>query len=239
MVSIKTMKNRWRPFSSVSPARVFGALGLGLVLVLSACTYRAGDEDNPVRRSFSWFSYLNADDLRSGCTRGAPDRYRIVYNAVWQEQVRTYDFIIHGNGGDVKIRITGEVDFARAIPLDDLLSPWRGSTVRTRVSGADMRRLRRALRRSGFYKPVPQGLRLQSWGFFWVVAACEGGRFGFNAWAYPSARFDQMHLKPVLDRLDKTAISFNQPRETWEPDRQEQRDVDRYQLVVKGNGFAR
>ena len=108
MDNIKTMKNRCRPYPATASARVLGlvpalVLGLGLVLVLSACTYRAGDEDNPIRRSFSWFSYLNADDLRSACTRGAPERYRIVYNAVWQEQVRTYDFIIHGNGGDVKI----------------------------------------------------------------------------------------------------------------------------------------
>ncbi len=239
MVIIRIMKNRSRPFPAAAVPHLPGlVLGLVLVLVLSACTYRAGDEDSPIRRSFSWFSYLNADDLRSGCSRGAPDRYRIVYNAVWQEQVRTYDFTIGGPGGDVKIKVTGDVDFARAIPLDDLLSPWRGRTVRARVSGADITRLRRALGRSGFYKPAPQGLRVQSWGFFWVAAACEGGRFRFNAWAYPSARFDRVRLKAVLKRWDKTAIPFNRPRETWQPDRQEHKDIDRYQLVVKGDGFA-
>lgn len=229
-VSIETMRNRPRLFPAAA------ALVLGLVL--SACTYRGGDEDSPIRRSFSWFSYLSADDLRAGCRRGAPDRYRIVYNAVWQEQLRTYDFTIGRGGGDLKIQVKGEADFSRSIPLDDLLSPWRGRTERARVTGADMRHLRRTLRQSGFYKPVPQGMRVQSWGFFWVTAACEGGRFRFNAWAYPSARFDRVRLARVLSHLDGTGIPFNRPRVTWEPDHEEHKDIDRYRLVVKGTGFA-
>jgi hypothetical protein len=214
------------------------AAAVAVLLGLSACTYRAGDSDNPIGRSFSWFSYLNADDLRASCTKGAADRYRIVYNAVWQEQVRTYDVTVGRDGGDLKIQVKGDTDFARAIPLDDLLSPWRGKILRSRLSPRDIQRLGGALRRSGFYKPVPKGTRVQSWGFFWVAAACEGGRFRFNVWAFPSRRFDDVTLAKALKRLDRTKIPFNKPRDTWEPDRQDDRAVDRYQLVVKGNGFA-
>lgn len=209
-----------------------------VLLGLSACAYRPGDEDSPLRRSFSWFSYLNADDLRATCTKGAADRYRIVYNAVWQEQVRTYDFTAGRDGADLKTQVTGDVDFARAIPLTDLLSPWRGKIVRRRLSRSAFRGLRRALRRSGFHRPAPQGTRVQSWGFFWVAAACEGGRFRFNVWAYPSRRFAGVTLAGILKRLDGTKIPFNKPRETWQPDRQEDKDIDRYQRVVQGDGFA-
>ncbi len=213
-------------------------VAVAALLGLSACTYRAGDEDSPLRRSFSWFSYLNADDLRANCTKGAPDRYRIVYNAVWQEQVRAYDLTAGRDGGDLRAQVTGASDFSRPIPVDDLLSPWRGKTVRSRLSQRDVRRLRRALRRSGFYKPVPQGTRVRSWGFFWVAAACEGGRFRFNVWAYPSRRFQRVTLAKALKRLDRTEIPFNEPRETWQPERQRERVIDRYQLVVRGDGFA-
>lgn len=216
-----------------APAIVAAAL-----IGLTACTYRAGDEDSPVQRSFSWFSYLNADDIRASCSKGAPDRYRIVYNAVWQEQLRTYDLRMDRDGGVLKTKVTGDADFSRPIPLDDLLSPWRGKTVRRRVSRSDVDRLHRALEESGFYRPAPRGTRVQSWGFFWMAAACEDGRFHFNAWAYPSPRFSRVVLGRVLKRLDRTDIPFNQPRETWEPDRQEDKDIDRYQLVVRGNGFG-
>ncbi len=213
-------------------------VAVAALIGLSACTYRAGDDDSPIGRSFSWFSYLNADDLRANCTKGAPDRYRVVYNAVWQEQVRTYDLTAVGDGADLKTRVTGDADFSRPIPLTDLLSPWRGKIVRRRLSRREVGRLLRALRNSGFHKPVPQGTRVQSWGFFWVAAACEGGRFRFNVWAYPSRRFQRVTLARTLGRLDRTKIPFNQPRETWRPDRQEDRDIDRYQLVVQGDGFA-
>ena len=208
------------------------------LLGLSACAYRSGDENSPMARSFSWFSYLNADDLRANCKKGAADRYRLVYNAVSGEQVRTYDITAHRDGADVRTQVTGDADFARAIPLTDLLSPWRGKIVRARLSRGAFRGLRRALRRSGFHQPAPQGTRVQSWGFFWVAAACEGGRFRFNVWTYPSRRFGRVTLAGALKRLDRSKIPFNLPRETWPPDREDDKDLDRYQLVVQGDGFA-
>lgn len=217
---------------------IFVAALAALAAGLAACTYRSGYEDNPITRSFSWFSYLNADDIRAYCKGGSTDRYRIVYNGVWQEQVRTYDFTLTDGGADLVVQVRGSADFSDAIPLDDLLKPWRGETRRARIGWAEARAVRAALRESGFYDPVPQGLRVQSWGFFWMAAACEEGRFRFNAWSYPSERFAKVTLAEPLRAVDKTGIPFNPPRETWEPDRQEEKDVDRYQLVVDGDGFG-
>lgn len=217
-----------------APIAVLAALGVGL----GACTYRTGYEENPITRSFAWFSYLNADDIRTQCAGGGPDRYRIVYNAVWQEQVRTYDFTVRGEGSDFVVQVRGSADFSNPIPLDDLLKPWRGETRRGRIGRDELSAVQAALRESGFYEPVPQGLRVQSWGFFWVAAACEDGRFRFNAWAYPSERFEKVVLATPLRAVDGTGIPFNPPRETWEPDREEDKDIDRYQLVVEGDGFG-
>jgi hypothetical protein len=232
IVIIKPMKTRPRPLAVL--------FALTLTLAAPACTYRAGYEDNPVTRSFAWFSYLNADDLRKTCQPGGSDRYRLVYNGVWQEQVRTYD-ITAGPGRrdfDFKAQVRGETDFARPIPLDDVLAPWRPQTVRKRIGRTELARLRGALRQSGFYTPVPQGTRVRSWGFFWAAASCEGGRFRFNAWSFPSKRFGSVRLARVLGALDGTGVPFNRPRDTWRPDWDEQRHVDRYELVVRGNGFA-
>ncbi len=210
-----------------------------MLAALGACTYRAGHEDNPITRSFAWFSYLNADDIRGTCRAGAADRLRIVYNAVWEEQVRTYDFTARPGGrARLKLQVRGDADFSRVIELGDLLGPWRGKTLYADVKAAEMADVRQALRRSGFYQPVPQGTRVESWGFFWVVAACEGGRYRFNVWSYPSKRFERMALIGALKPLDKSGVPFNPPRETWEPDRHDDRIVDRYQLVVRGNRFA-
>ncbi len=227
------------PTSPSRPGRsVIAILATLAALALPACAYRAGYEDNPITRSFGWFSYINADDLRSACAPGAPDRYRLIYNAVWQEQVRTYDITAAGGGAELKAQVRGETDFARPIPLDDLLAPWRPVTVRKRLAAGELRRLRAALHQSGFYVPAPDGTRVASWGFFWVAAACEGGRFYFNAWSYPSPRYDRVRLAGLLGGFDATGIPFNAPRETWRPDWDEQRGVDRYELVVRGNGFA-
>lgn len=228
------------PMPRCPPAKRLSPVLAALLMLAAAsgCTYRAGFEDNPVSRSFAWFSYLNADDLRRDCKAGGPDRYRMVYNGVWQEQVRTYDITAGRTGARLKAQIREEADFSRPIPLDDVLSPWRPATVEKRLGNAEVGRLKHALRVSGFYAPVPQGTRVQSWGFFWVAAACEGGRFYFNAWSYPSPRFDRVHLKSLLAALDGSGMPFNPPRETERPDWDEQRHVDRYELVVRGNGFA-
>jgi hypothetical protein len=64
---------------------------LAILVLLGACTYREGGVGNPLTRRFQYFSYLGGDDIRRDCTAGTPARYRLVYNASYLEQVRTYD----------------------------------------------------------------------------------------------------------------------------------------------------
>src|SRR5690348_8181153 len=59
------------------------------LLLLCGCT--TGGSGNPALRSLGWFNYLAGTEIRDGCRPGGPDRYRLVYNAVWGKQVRDYE----------------------------------------------------------------------------------------------------------------------------------------------------
>src|SRR3546814_5070289 len=59
-------------------------------LLLAACLYR-GNIDDPMTIKATWLSYLNGDDMRAACVEGAPLQYRLIYNADYDEQLRSYE----------------------------------------------------------------------------------------------------------------------------------------------------
>jgi len=76
------------------------SLLIAMAVGLSGCMYTGGVGE-PMARKYSWFSYAAGDDIKAACTPDAPARYRLVYNANWNEQVRAYDlrrFVIPGGG---------------------------------------------------------------------------------------------------------------------------------------------
>jgi hypothetical protein len=205
-------------------------------MLLAACAYKPGYRDNPFTRSFSWFSYLNADDLRPMCKVGAPDRYRIVYNGRAEEQVRTYDLTVTSTGGaDLIVQVSGDADFSQPIPLGDLLSPWRGRIERTTISRSQLGTIHDALRASDFKMPPPRGTRVHSWNFFWLAMACENGQFTYNGWGYDSPRFKQVVLQKPLMAVDPTGIAFN-PSRAVEPPEIEAGRHEYYELYVTPSG---
>lgn len=211
---------------------------LGLVLALGGCTFTESARDNPFRRSFAWFSYLNADDLRSYCKGGGPDRYRLVYNGSWDEQVRTYDLTANDAGGaDLVVQVAGRADLSTAVELQDILAPWRGRQERRRLTRSEFGAIREAVAASGLRTPPPEGTRLQSWGFFWLAAACEGGRFYYNGWGYPTDRFAAVRLQAPLQAVDGTGVAFNPPREDTRPERERRQEQRYYELVITAEGI--
>src|SRR5690606_21540976 len=52
----------------------------------------------PIVRSFNWFSYVAGDDIRARCGVDGRDRVRLVYNAIYSEQVRTYELFLQPDG---------------------------------------------------------------------------------------------------------------------------------------------
>jgi len=226
-----------------SPLSRSRCLAAGLTVLLGAanlagCTYNEGMRENPVTRAFSWFSYINGDDLRSYCKGGGPDRYRIIYNGTDDEQVRTYDITVDQPAGGASLiaQYRGELDVS-TMPLNDPLQPWRAKMAGRKIDRGELRGLRDALRASGFDTPVPEGTRIYSWRFFWIALACENGRFTFNGWTYGTERFNRVTLAGPLSAMDPHKEPFTKAHETEPPPHDEERGQrDGYELVLAPSG---
>lgn len=224
--------------------RSFGVVAL---LLLGACTYR-GEAETPIARNLTWFSYLNGDDIRTACGPGTPDRFRLVYNAVRIEQVRAYD--IAANEGGLQYRLNAHVfgqtdlsDFTLSKPLD-IFSPWQGKKAVTELGTGDVAKLKNALRESGLFEPLVGRLRLSSDDFYWIAAVCSEGKFQFNAFRWPSPRFDGLTFPGLLLAWDSTGIEVNEPRKT-DPQKlhgaslgEEMRSANRYNLAADQDGLV-
>src|SRR5437868_10204720 len=118
-----------------------GTLAMALLLGLASCSL-----DNPLGRSFGWFSYLDAADIRDNCVGSTGERYRLIYNAVWGEQVRSYDIVVPPGG--VPATLEARVFFPENLNEINLLDPlelYRGQTGTTALTGEDMASFREAL----------------------------------------------------------------------------------------------
>jgi hypothetical protein len=209
-----------------------------LVLALAACTYRPG-ADNPVARSMTWFSYAGAGDVRSACRPGAADRFRLIYNGDYDEQVRSYDItaLASSAGAMFEARVREQADLSRALSLGDPFGPWREQGKLVRLGPDQTAELRRALVDSGLLRPAPKRLRLDSNGFYWLASVCLDGRFTVNAWKYPSSRFKALSFPAVLLRHDPTGIEVNPPHPAEQyPEQAFNRFVeDGFELMLDGN----
>jgi len=117
-----------------SNAWIKGIVTATALVALSACAAGEGTADNPVLRKFQWFSYLEGGDFKDACVAGAANRYRMVYNGIYIEQVRAYD--LHGDSGVLNARLITPMDL-RDFAVEgwaDLLNPWRGVKTNERQS---------------------------------------------------------------------------------------------------------
>lgn len=178
-----------------------------LALALTACAAPGAVQD-PVGRKLSWFSYLNGDDLRASCREGELDRFRMVFNADYNEHVRTYDIVGDGKGGAVmEARVIAAPDLSR-VNLADPVAAWRGRIEQTRLTPGQFAALVLSLYESGAFDSGPGGLRLSSSGFYWLAGGCRGGQWFFAAYPYPSDRFANVRFEAPLRALDPTGVAF-------------------------------
>ena len=200
----------------ISICRFASILGLMLTM-LSACAYKGGS-DHPVIRKFTWFSYIAGDDIRRVCGKSNGERYRFVYNAVYNEQVRTYDITPAGEGRfDVKIHVTSEADLTwlnleRSNP--DFFKPWRPKISTTNIGAQDVEILKKTLQNARFFDSRPPAESIPSINFYWVISACIDGKFSQNAYVWPAENFKKAQFGKLLSAWDFTEIPFNPPRKT-------------------------
>jgi hypothetical protein len=189
------------------------ALFLSLVLAaLAACADGGGSvASDPIRRAVGWYPFAGGEDLRTGCGPGAPDRYRFVYNGVWEEQVRVYEVTVAADRQAATLRST----VIRGAPLilqSYVLDPGGTAVAETRLSPERLAALTAALRSDGFAARPADGTRLQSNDFYWLVSACADGVWHLNAWRRQDPGFGRLAFDRILFDVDPTGIPVNPAR---------------------------
>lgn len=182
----------------------------GMVAALAGCA-SGGPGDGVLARKLNWFSYLNGDDIRAACVPGAPDRFRLVLNADYTQQVRTYELMARADrGADLDLRVLPAADLSR-LELQDPLGPWRGVQASIRLSPDQYAVVVEKLAQSGAFDPAPVGLILPSGGYYWLAAGCHDGEWFVTGWLYPSAHHDRAVFPAVLSAFDPTGVPLPAP----------------------------
>jgi hypothetical protein len=215
-------------------------LGVLLALALTACE-ATGPAGDPVSRSFTWFDYLGGGDLRRACGPGAASRWRIVYNATWAEQVRTYDVTL-GPAPAVEAHVfSGGVDLVYR--GGRLFPSWFGRGARHELTDREAADLRRALS-ADVPEPASVGSFLRSDDYYLAASRCVGGRFAFAAWTMAQADLARLPFLPALLAFDHTGQPVEPPRRLTlgplDPNRDQRRGGPPvFQVQVAADGVNR
>lgn len=204
-------------------SKAWGA-GLVLAFAVAGCTTQEAVR-NPLTQRFAWFDYLNGGGLREYCAEQSLPRYRFVYNAEYDEQLRRYEIVSDGAGGALAVSYAQGPDALVQVSLNDVLAPWRWRRAQSSMTPEAFIRFETALAQSGFFDPPPVGLRLPSAGYYWIGVGCRGGMLYFNAWRYPSDRYSALTFPKLLFAQDRTGLEVRA-----------ERDVDASLLTFKRPG---
>jgi hypothetical protein len=195
------------------------ALAIGLILGGAgvASAQRADrNVDMPIVRSLNWFGYVGGDDIRAACRPGGRSRVRLVYNALWEEQVRTYEIFLQPDGtAGLNVGVLadqGDVSNLLIERGEDVLSPWRMKHGQRLLDAAETRQLMGLLQASAAFGPPRDGLRLPDNDFWWTVASCRHGVWGFQAYHYPTDGFANVKFAEQLFAWDSVNVPVNRPR---------------------------
>lgn len=217
-------------------ARISAAL-IGIA-ALASCAWTGGDIGDPLERKAHWFSFVEGEDIRATCAAGTPDRYRLVYNAVYDEQLRIYE--VDALRRLLVIRVVNQGSVAH-LSTADLLAPWRAVVAQVQLDQAGYDRLVQSFAQGGMFAPPPVGLELPSRSYHWTAASCRDGVYGFTAWKYPSAAFAAMGFDAQLFALDTTGVAVRPATEVpfdplWEV-KAKRGEVPVFSLRVTANGL--
>lgn len=223
-------------------------LGIALasaVFVLGSCAATPGGAADPLRRNLQWYAIAGGVDLRETCAPGTMDRYRFIYNAVWDEQVRVYDLERQGAAAGAALRSTVVAGAPRLLQAGlSALAGRPGAVVAVRqLDAGRVAALTVALAEAGFAtRPPADGMRLRSDDFHWLVSACVDGVWRLNAWRRGDPGFAALGFDRLLFAADDTGIPVNPPRAVDPAQRRlargespgERGRGDDFELVIRG-----
>lgn len=184
--------------------------------LLAGCAFTQGsDISNPVTRKASWFSYLNADDLRVACSAGdAEGRIRIIYNADYYKEVRSFE--IQPKTGfdqfDMVSRVFGPAEVSQInVDVNAPLGVFGGQEATDTLDRDSYLRLTDALQADGFGYQDRDGLRLHSDDYYWIVIGCSSQNVTLAAWTSAKDDLRALGFPAVLDELSSIERDLPQP----------------------------
>lgn len=194
--------------------RALCASALGAALLLGSCTYGdMGNIDNPAVRRMQWFSYAKGEDIQAACVEGAPERYRLIYNADFRNQVRAYE--ITADGGDGAFYIARSVPGGAALAnftVTDTHGWWRWYKSEAALDASMLNDLRTRLVDDGYFDRRGGQVRLSSYDYYWLVTGCVDGKFESGAWTNAQTQLLKLRFAELLFALDETGLAVAPPR---------------------------
>ena len=193
------------------------AFGLALASAPTASAQRPDrNVEQPIVRSFNWFSYVAGNDIREACGRDGRNRLRLIYNAIYDEQVRTYEIFLQPDGtAGMTVGVLADQGNVTNLSIrdgGDVLGPWRMRRGERILNPEETRELMGLLQASAAFGPPRDGLRLPDVDFWWTVASCRNGVWGFQAYHYPTDGFANVKFAAKLFSWDTVPVPVNPPR---------------------------
>jgi hypothetical protein len=232
--------------------KFFSAAAFILIMAATAPAFAQRTDrnvDQPVVRSLNWFGYVGGDDIRAACQPGTRSHIRLVYNALWEEQVRVYDVFLQPDGtAGLNVGVLANLGNATQLLVSsagDVTGPWRMKKGERLLSAAETSDLMGVLQASAAFGPPRDGLRLPDNDFWWAVSSCRNGVWGFQAYHYPTDNFANVKFAEKLYGWDNVPVAINKPRRLepaefrrdWDRRSVQRERGDRWILVVGNDGL--
>ncbi|MBI3503896.1 MAG: hypothetical protein HY059_03575 [Proteobacteria bacterium] len=184
-------------------------LAIAAAALLAAGCSDVSRVDTPVTGQLSWFAFLGGEDIRAACVPGSPAHYRFVYNAVLDEQLRSYDLVQTQSGATFEARVPNANPTLFEYRPNAAVgwNPRRADKVS--IDRPAYLAIARQLEEDGFGAAPDTRRNLPSWDFYWIVTACADGRFHINAWLRATPGFDALGFPALLYAQDRTEIPIN------------------------------
>lgn len=176
----------------------------GLVLLSLLVAGCIGPNDGLIGGRLSWFQYVSGHDMARSCAQSSLERYRLIFNAEYTKQVRTYDILQNGPRARLNARVfrgslTVDASFSSAV--QGLI----GRDGAVELTGPDYAAFKRAITSVDPYL-ADEPVFLRSDSYYWVVLQCDAGKVVARAFTGPSAVLEGLAFRRFLLARDPTGV---------------------------------
>jgi hypothetical protein len=142
--------------------------------------------------------------MQRTCSRSTLERYRVVFNAEYTKQVRTYDILQKRDGATLRGRVfrgslTSDASFSSAV------GGLIGRTGQLPLNAAGFAAFKQAVAGAEPYL-AGEPVYLRSDSYFWVVLECRGGRVLARAFTGPRDHLERLPFRRILLANDPTGV---------------------------------